>query len=228
MGIVSKIFGGHAGASTQYVFKELSQQFFDVIAKAVADSGFRRRGRSYAFVRPRPSGSEVLHFPLSKYDDRFVVMPSIGIRFDKLEEFINKYAINRDVKKVGQKSSIGMTLGELAGQTEPLRWSIRSSSDINSSLPEIEKLIRNYGFPYFDKFRSLEDQYEAVCIKDEKGHIYGNAERAIYCVALAHLTSHTDSIPGIVQHWRNVFKETNDASVRFFEGFYQNFSEEYS
>jgi hypothetical protein len=228
MGIMSKIIGSHAGASTQYEYKELSQQFLDAFAVAVSEKGFKRRGRSFAFVRQRPSGSDVLHLPLSKYDDRFVVMPGINIRFDELEEFINRYAVNRDVKKVKNKSSTGMSLGELAGQKEPLRWSISNSKDVTRSLPEIEKYIRTYGFPYFEKIQSLGDLHEILCNKDEKGHVYGNAERAIYCVALAHLTSHSDSIPGIVQRWRNVFKDTNDASARFFEGFYQNYLQENS
>jgi hypothetical protein len=228
MGIMAKFLRSHAESAAPYVFKELSKQFLDAVAEAVAESGFKRRGRSYTFVKKRLSGSEVLHFPLSKYDDRFVVLPSINIRFDELEEFVNRYAINRDVEKLRHKSSIGMTLGELAGQAEPLSWSIRNAGDLGRAVPEIDKLIRNLGFPYFDKFQSLEDLYEVICKQREKGHIYGNTERAINSVALAHLTSRTDSIPDIVQHWRDVFKDSNDASARFFEGFYLNYSEKNS
>ncbi len=151
------------------------------------------------------------------------MLPSIGIRFDELEEFINRYAVNRDIKQAKHKSSIGMTLGELASAKEPLRWSIRSPEDINKSLLEIEKLIQKFGSLYFNQFQSLEDLYEVICKKNERGHVYGNEERAIYCVALAHLTSHTDDITEIVQQWRNVLQENNDPSGQFFEGFYQNY-----
>ena len=38
-----------------------------------------------------------------------------------LETFVNRYAVNRDEEGLNRKSSIGMTLGELAGQAEPSR-----------------------------------------------------------------------------------------------------------
>lgn len=224
MGIMDKVFGGRAQTAEPYQFRELSQQFLGTVARALADNGFKRRGRSYAFVRPCASGSQVLHFPLSKYDDRFVVIPAVNVRFDALETFVNRYAVNRDEKTLKHKSSIGMTLGELAGQAGPSRWIIRSGSDVDKALPEIARLIRDAGLPYFERFQSLEALYEIVCNQGEQGHIPGNAERAINCVALAHLTSHSDRIPDIVQHWRTVFADTNDASATFFEGFYRNYS----
>jgi hypothetical protein len=228
MGIMAKVFGGRGETAEPYLFKELSQQFLGAVAKALADSGFKRRGRSYAFVRPCASGWQGLHFPLSKYTYRFVVMPAANVRFDALETFVNRYAVNRDEKGLNRKSSIGMTLGELAGQAEPSRWSIRSGRDVDKALPEIDRLIRDVGLPYFERFRSLEALYEIVCNQGEQGHIFGNAERAINCVALAHLTSQPDRIPDIVQHWRTVFADTNDASATFFEGFYRSYSQNHA
>ncbi len=228
MGIMAKVFGGRGETAEPYLFKELSQQFLGAVAKALADSGFKRRGRSYAFVRPCASGWQGLHFPLSKYDDRFVVMPAANVRFDALETFVNRYAVNRDEEGLNRKSSIGMTLGELAGQAEPSRWSIRSGRDVDKALPEIDRLIRDVGLPYFERFRSLEALYEIVCNQGEQGHIFGNAERAINCVASAHLTSQPDRIPDIVQHWRTVFADTNDASATFFEGFYRSYSQNHA
>ena len=170
----------------------------------------------------------MLHFPLSKYDDRFVVMPAVNVRFDALETLVNRYAVNRDEKALKSKTSIGMTLGELAGHAEPLRWSIRRGRDVDKALPEVNRLIRDVGLPYFERFQSLEALYEIICNQGEQGHIFGNAERAINCVALAHLTSQSHRIPDIVQHWRAVFAETNDASAVFFEGFYRNYSQRHA
>ena len=54
---------------------------------------------------------------------------------------------------------------------------------MDKALPEIDRLIRDVGLPYFERFRSLEALYEIVCNQGEQGHIFGNAERAINCVA---------------------------------------------
>ena len=94
---------------------------------------------------------------------------------------------------------------------------------MDKALPEIDRLIRDAGLPYFERLQSLEALYEIVCNQGEQGHILGNAERAINGVALAHLRSQSDRIPDIVQHWRTVFADTNDASATYFEGFYRSY-----
>lgn len=226
MSLFNKLFNSRVETSKKFDYKGLSKQFLNCISEFTSQYGFVRRGQSYSFERKIDNRIEILQFPIAKHDTYLDVLPSVAVRFDELEKFINKYAVNRDVKLSKHKASISATFGELSGAgNQILRWKIKNSHDIAKAIPAIEKKFAQTGECYFQRFQSLDELFSSVCVKNEPGHIHGNSERAIYCVALAHLVGYGDfSCEKIIRQWLEYFEQNKDPSYQFFDGFLRNFT----
>lgn len=221
MKIFKGLFVGNKHSSSEYDFRNLLNLFFESIAENLIDDGFIRKGFGYTFYRQTPFGNQSIHFNIAKHDKSFDILPSVEIRFDEVETFINKYTVNRDLSTSGDNSSVGQTFGELCGKPV-LQWKIQNASGIKKVVTKIVKLLRSKGFSYFDRINNLDGFWDALNNESDYSGIPSISDEAIYSVALAHIIDEQQLIPKTITKWKNYFMN-NLPQEQFFKGFLKVF-----
>jgi len=166
--------------------KQLKDALLDEMAQILEKEGYRRQGQS--FIRKFELGEQDLHLSLVQYrKDRYInVVPSVEIRFDKVEDMVN--ALNKRLSKRegAQTATMGAALGHLQDQGWK-GWTLTEETDIPALASTIHQEFLQVGKPYLEKYSSYQSALEALSHDDRNAWLhqpfYG--KRAQSAVALA-------------------------------------------
>lgn len=163
---------------TNTALRELERHLLHETGKRVARLGFSSR-KGQRFLRPLEGGLVVLHLTFIEHECDFDVTTDVAIRFDAVEELVNRSNPLLSKKEKSATCTIGAELGNLeCGQ--PYRITVASDGDIDFAAGCIVRKLEEVGLPYIERFSRPEAAYEVLSRDDREAWIHCpiHAERA--------------------------------------------------
>lgn len=164
----------------------LVNQLFESIAEEMKKRGFKYRGKQQDFIQQTDYGFNAFHIAIIRHENDFDITVDVGIRFDDVENLINKN--NKLLTKSQKKETctIGVEIGNLTqGQTR--RWTIEKFEDIMDVTYSVVEVFDHVALDYFKKYSNLEMVYKILRRDDKEAGLHSPfpSYRAIRAVIAA-------------------------------------------
>jgi hypothetical protein len=168
------------------------------LGERVAPLGFRKRP-DQSFEKRFDWGRTALHLCFMKHDDDFDVVADVAVRFDALEELINRNNTGLSEKRRKETFSIGVELGNLS-QRRPIRWTVGDESDVEPAVDQILDRFLNIGIPYIEEFSDLRRVLEVLANDGPDSWLYSpfDGRRAKQAVAVAWLLRDEERLRSLI------------------------------
>ncbi len=200
--------------------KILQKELLSQLSNKIVEYGFDKKIRGQSFFKPINDGRAVLHFSFIDHKDEFDVTIDVAIRFNALENLINKENRLLSKKEKDETCSLGVELGNLS-QGKPRRWSIKNQVDIDSAVKEMTLFIKEIGLPYISEYSDLK-QALSILSKDTPGawiHAPIHGERAKRAVGLAFLLNESEKLKSLINSKSAFLAERKDFGLASFNIF---------
>ena len=167
--------------------KEIKSSLLDGLGNKLAKFGFNKKPRMQAFYRNIESGWACVHISFIDHTDDFDVTVDMAVRFDEIEDHVN-----RDNKLISDKekkrmSTLGIEIGNLS-VGEQKRWSIDANVDLSAVIDSILTMYEKFGEPYLNTYSSMEHAYALLSSNEKNLQIHSpfRTEREKRVKALAY------------------------------------------
>jgi hypothetical protein len=179
--------------------------------------GFTKK-RGQSFERVTESGRQACHVSFIEHEADFDVTADIAIRFDAVEELLNKGDGLMTKSEKAETFTLGCELGNLT-RGEQMRWTVSGPSDIPKVSEAIAAAFESAGMRYFDDLSSMERAFE-VLSDDELGqlHMPIDLRRTQSAIVLAYLLDRGD-LPAMVERKRKYLLSRDEPRMAVFEDF---------
>jgi len=109
--------------------KSLEEQLMITVAEYVSSDGFKRN-KAQEFIKPYEWGRAAIHLSFIEHRENFDVTVDVAIRFDALEELVNRDNKLLTAKEKCNTFSIGVELGNYI-DNKPLRLTVANDADVH-------------------------------------------------------------------------------------------------
>jgi hypothetical protein len=174
---------------TSSELKDLQSTLLDEVGSRVAPLGFVRPKNSQSYKKRIEGGWQSFHLAFIKHSQDFAVTADVAIRFDRLEELIDKHTPAESRNRLqNAMASIGAELGNIAGDGQS-RWTVARATEIDSVANSIFQDFLSIGLPYLEKYCSLEAAVDAISGDDAAARLHSpfHHERALRAIGLSYL-----------------------------------------
>lgn len=188
--------------------KELSNRLLREVAGKIAGDGFKARVSWQEYYKRENFGKSYFHLSFIRHVDDFHVTADVAIRFDAIENLLNRYRLDLTEKERRESSSMGIDLGNMVEGAQK-RWEVAAPEDVDRAAADIAEWFRKYALPYYERYSTLENALE-VFASDERPlslHCVFNDVRAKNALAVAYLMKN-----------RPLFEELFEKKKQFLEG----------
>ncbi len=197
--------------------KKIKKVLLNKIAGFLANYGFNNRIYGQSFWKPLNIGRGMIHLHFINHTNDFDVTVSVSIRFDKLEEMINKNNILLKVNEKNLTSTIGVELGNLTKGVQR-RWTVKGVDDIEFVACDICKMIVKAALPYIEKYKDMDTVFEMIMRDDPDVWMLSPLRHrlAMNAVGLAKLLNKNELLDEIIRAKTKYLEEKNDYGLQLF------------
>lgn len=170
---------------------------------------FKYSPKTQTFYRTVPEGKHLIHLTFIDYDYFFHVSVDVAVRYEALEELVNKHESLMSSSDKLRTVSLGSELGNISGKGW-IEWSVKNENDLDATKEAIMKEIELIGLPYLERFSEL-DEILAVLAEDNahaRLHSPLHASRAKRAIGAAYLSDKKDEFFRLVET-KSLFLEKN-------------------
>lgn len=135
-------------------FKKWENQLLALVGQGVRKHGFECRPKDQAFYRRCSFGHAVFHVAFIEHEDGFDVTADMGIRFEDIEELVNRH--NKFLNRVekSRTCTLGCEIGNLT-EGRQKRWAVRNADDVPAVSDAVVSAFIDVGLPYIEKFSDV-------------------------------------------------------------------------
>lgn len=151
----------------------------------IAPLGFETRLTKQCFERKMEGGRSAVFLAFIKHSTDFDVTTRVAVRFDAVEELVNRWDTWISSKEKRNTYTLGVELGNLE-RGSPFRFSVSSGADVPVVADGIVERVRTLGLPYLERYSRLEDAYDLLSRDDPDVWIHSpfHGARAMRACAL--------------------------------------------
>lgn len=173
--------------------KEVRKKLFGHMSPFLATYGFTTKLGDSSFYRKFPQGHQCIHLQFIYHGIDVDVCVDIAIRFDELEDLINRHKSYLTEKEKKDTYSLGAELGNIRRRA-PIRWTIFSNNDIEQAAKDILEAIVLTAIPCLEKYSDMRTALEVVSGDGPDDWLYSpfDNERAMRAIGLAFLLGDRD------------------------------------
>lgn len=135
----------------KHIFNEIALG----IEENLRDVGFKYRKSDGRILRRYSGGFDVILLTVLDYGILFQTEMFFAIRFDKVEDTINKFIPNRNPAYMKYTETLGTSYMVLSGSKEN-HIEIKTQEELNKTINDLIILIKTKGLEYFEKYRNIE------------------------------------------------------------------------
>jgi hypothetical protein len=162
--------------------RELRKALLHAIGNRIREFGFEPNPAKQSFKRQFPGGD-------------FDIAADVAVRFNALEEMVNRYEGFISEREKKQTCSLGAELGNIAG-TGQMRWRMAIVGDLDSAATGIVEAFEKIGVPYLQSASTMQSAYELLSSPGKAWlHNPLPLARAKRVVALAKLLGKDEDVP---------------------------------
>ena len=133
------------------MFQPLFAELESLLASVHPLTKFRYRQSHRDFIQRHDGHVWSVHLSYIKHDTEFDVTVDIGIRFDNVEEMLNRDRGHLSDREKKNTFTVGVEMGNLVcGQ--PKRWNIQSTEDIEPTAAAIGTQVQDIAMPFFSEY----------------------------------------------------------------------------
>jgi Domain of unknown function (DUF4304) len=168
--------------------KMVRKGLFGYLSPELAKYGFTARLSDSAFRRKFPHGQQSIHFQFIYHIVDVDACVDIAVRFDQLEDLINKHKSYLTEKEKKDTWSLGAELGNIH-RGAAMRWTMYSGDDIEQASKDILEVIISTAIPSLEKYSDMSNALDAVSGDGPNDWLYSpfDNERAMRAIGLAFL-----------------------------------------
>lgn len=185
--------------------KAVRKELFGCLSPELAKYGFITKLSDSSFYRKFLQGRQSIHLQFIYHGVDVDVLVNIAVRFDELEDLINKHKLFLADKEKKNTYSLGAELGNIRDRV-PIRWTIYSSANVEQVAKDILEAIVSTAIPCLEKYSDMRNALDAVSGDGPDDWLYSpfDNERAMRAIGLAFLLGD-----------RNVFLQIAKAKTEF-------------
>src|SRR5262249_4475601 len=172
--------------STQ--FGRLKERLLERVSGQIRLYGFSRRPRFQEFSKKTYFGRQGFHLSFIRHKLDFDVAADVGIRFDAVEDLVNKTKPFLSDTEKRNTYTLGADLGNLTGEGDK-RWTVTKLLDVEPVSESIMDSFRSVAIPYFQRYSDSERVLQTLSSPAISDTIHSPipGERAMQVIALAFL-----------------------------------------
>lgn len=175
--------------------RELRKALLNAIGSRIREFGFEPNPAKQSFKRQFPGGESRFHLAFIDHGSDFDITADVAVRFNALEEMVNKYEGFISERERKQTCSLGAELGNIAG-TGQMRWRVATVGDLDSAATGIVEAFEKIGVPYLQSASTMQSAYELLSSPGKAWlHNPLPLTRAKRVVALAKLLGKDEDVP---------------------------------
>lgn len=198
----------------------LERELLDEVGKRLARFGFSVRPKGQSFHRYFKDGRVVVHLAFIEHANDFDVTVDVAIRFDAVEDLVNRSNMLLSKREKGDTFTIGTELGNLE-RGQPFRIPLVGAGDVVRAVDDIVTKVEAVGLPYIERYSQPEAAY-CLLSRDERAvwlHSPIHAERAKRACALLKVMGRDSEIGDLGARKVAFLESVNDPGAAAFSRF---------
>jgi hypothetical protein len=195
------------------------EMLLDRVADQVAVYGFKR-ANGQEFHLAHSWGKSAIHLSIIEHKRDFDATMDLAVRFDALEELINRTNLRLSAKERQNTFSIGAEIGNLVDR-KPLRWTIGTPDDVEDVARQIGQHVTNTALKYLNEFADMNRALQ-IFLSDERDAWICcpiHSERAKRAVGMAWLLGGEQKAKDVAASKRLFLRDRKDFGLPDFEAF---------
>jgi hypothetical protein len=201
-------------------FKKWEDQLVALVGQGVRKHGFECRPKDQSFYRKCTFGHAMFHVAFIEHQDDFDVTADIGIRFEDVEELVNRDNSLLTKLEKSRTCTLGCEIGNLS-EGRQKRWAVRNADDVPAVSDAVVSAFIDVGLPYIER---LSDAGHVLQILSEDSpeswlHSPVHGGRAKRAVGMALLTQGKEVAQKLAIAKISFLRERNDFGLASFRTF---------
>lgn len=140
---------------------EWQRRLLSIVGQAMLPHGFEQRTKGQSLVKKCPFGHATFHLTFINHSLDFDVTVDVGIRFDGVEDLVNKEKPFLTKAEKALTCTLGCELGTYRDGGQK-RWTVASEDDVPVVANAIVGTLEETGLAYITRFSSLERALEVL------------------------------------------------------------------
>lgn len=200
--------------------KDIQKLLLQAVGERVSQYGFQLKAASQSYVRSFAEGKASLHLAFMSHQHDFDVTADVAVRFDKVEELVNKHNKLLADREKALTHTLGVELGNLAGLGQ-MRWNVASESDVPEVADKIVAMFVSVGLSYLEKHSSMPSALEILNTPDHRAWLHNpvHEARAKRVLALLWLLGRESELGPALEKNVDFMSSLNDPGLERFRKF---------
>jgi len=209
--------------------REIENIIIERFAKLMSIHGFKFYKPRQILYRKTDYGKDIFHFIFLDWYDCIELHPDIGIRHEKVMNYVN------DILKVPRYTCfdqydvvVGQYLKVFSNRKN--KWIIKNIKDIDQIINEMYIDTIKYAFPFYEKYSDIKEVYKYTLDNVNEDNLIPFEEyRAIFAIAICKLYNLGD-VDKIIENRKKYLESLNlnDLALKIFNYFVSKVKEESS
>lgn len=202
--------------------KNLQDELIKQLGIELSQLGFLTKASDQAFIRKFPGIRQSYHLAFIRHAADFDITADVAIRFDAVEDLLNKDSLYLSKKAKMNTYTLGCELGNMA-EGQQHRWSITTASDVEHVAEDMFNYFQRFGLPYIEKYSELLTAFELIARTPEIPclHTPFLEYRAKIALIMATLLARTGDLPSLVKRFEAALSSTYPHGLPGFRSFVQ-------
>lgn len=132
-------------------YREGEGNLLSVLADHMRIDSFVRRTKDQAFEKQCGSAKYSYHLCFIRHTTDFDVTADVAIRFDDVEDLINRFNTTASPREKKGTFTMGCELGNLT-EGEQRRWSVKRPEDVAVVAGSLYSAFKTIALPYYEKY----------------------------------------------------------------------------
>jgi hypothetical protein len=141
--------------------KTLRRLLWDALSGRISLHGFRGNRARREFVRRYDFGKVFFCINFVKHPNDFDITADILIRYDAVEEIVQRMNKKLTEKQKQNTITLGGDLGNLSTGRQ-MRWTVSDEADVEPAAAQIEEQFVKIALPYVERYGNMENAYNVL------------------------------------------------------------------
>jgi hypothetical protein len=200
--------------------RELQTTLLEALGERLKAHGFSTRAKSQSFERKFDGGRAIVHLGFIAHATDFDVTADVAVRFDAVEELVNRSNQLLSKKEKSETATLGAELGNLE-RGQQMRWTVQTEPDVPAAAAAIYEALQRTGLPYLERYTDLDRAYEALASDDRAAWLHSpfHTSRAQRACAMLVLLKRSNELAALVERKIAFLQSAKDPLLPQFQKF---------
>jgi hypothetical protein len=201
--------------------KALEKKLLECVSKLVPEYGFSSRNKGQSFYRPiQDGGRAALHLSFTEHERGFHVSADVAVRFDAVEDLVNKDNRLLSSKEKLSTATLGAELGNIS-RGVPLQWAVTSHADVEVVAKQLMEAFASIGGPYLEQFEDMGRALVALSGNERASWLHSPVHyaRCIRALALAVVLDRKEELSTLREKCEQFLVDKKDPGIARYRQF---------